>query len=181
MRSCISGSLNNDFDFCFQTMFSLSSHGQRRSLPLMRAALIKPLGFQRTLTTWTDCQLFHNSSVTLRGKMCVCKLQFEALPCLSSSSLCLKVKINAPRFLFMACSGLWMRMDIRNFAVADRLYQRICFFGATREEKHQPLLAVGGFCDEHNLAVWLLEHLFAWKLRAPSWWWTRVNTKHPMA
>lgn len=48
-------SLNKDFHFCFQIIFSPSSHGQRRSLPLMTAALIKPLGSLRTLTTWTDC------------------------------------------------------------------------------------------------------------------------------
>ncbi|KAM7419549.1 hypothetical protein PAMA_016588 [Pampus argenteus] len=42
-----------------QTIFLLSSHGQRRSLPLMTAALIKPLGSLRTLTTWTES---HHSS-----------------------------------------------------------------------------------------------------------------------
>lgn len=49
-----SGSLKQHFHVCFQTIFSLSSLGRRRSLPLMRNALIKPSGFQRTLTTWTD-------------------------------------------------------------------------------------------------------------------------------
>ncbi len=54
--------LNKDFDFCFQTIFSPLSHGRRRNLPLMTAVLIKPLGSPRTLTTWTDCQLFYPRS-----------------------------------------------------------------------------------------------------------------------
>lgn len=53
--------------------------------------------------------------------------------------------IYAPGFRFMAWDGLWIRMDIGDFALADGLYQRICWFGATREEKHQPLVAVRGW------------------------------------
>lgn len=34
--------------------------------------------------------------------------------------------------------------DISNFAVADGLYQGICCLGATREEKHQPLVVWRG-------------------------------------
>lgn len=58
-------SSNKDFDFCFQTMFSPSSRGQRRSLPLMTAALTKPLEFQRTLTTWTEW--WHSDNMKKKG------------------------------------------------------------------------------------------------------------------
>lgn len=72
--------------------------------------------------------------------------------------------------------GLWKRTDIRFCAAADGPYQQICCFGETREEKLQPLVAVSRFHSKHNLAVWLLQHLFAWKLRTPSRRRRRIST-----
>lgn len=50
-------------DLFFQIMFFRSSRGQRGSLTLMTIELTKPLGYLRTLTTWTDHQHFYHCSL----------------------------------------------------------------------------------------------------------------------
>lgn len=83
---------NTKILICFQTIFSLSNHGQRRSLPSMTAALTKPLAFQRTLTTLTEYQLFFFTRVHshLKGKMCFSlslKVVYQYSAVLSSCAL----------------------------------------------------------------------------------------------
>lgn len=113
----------------------------------MTAALIKPLGFQRTLTTWTDRHPFFGvfkESTLLTRKKIVYKLQFEdSISVLCSSSLCVfKWKKNVSVFI---CIGFQRPLSEDGYQIFcwGRLYQWICCFSATREEKRHPLIVRG--------------------------------------
>lgn len=91
-------SFNKDFHCSFQTTFSPSSPGQRRDFPLMTATLIKPSGYQRTLTIWTDYQLFYQLIVTVKREKKCLTFSLKAVYlvwAVWAYVLCIRVKINA--------------------------------------------------------------------------------------
>lgn len=117
-KAAVFASLTKDFRLSYQIIFSPSSHGQRRSLPLMTTALIKLSGSLRTLTTWTEDRSSSHGCTWLNYALISCWS-----PCLCISTL--------REWTRKPVSGLW---SFNCFAGTGGLREQICFLRATRDE-----------------------------------------------
>lgn len=149
----------------------------------MTAALIKPLGFQRTLTTWTDRFFFFFFCPHSRQGKNVC-ISFSLKTAYLASAVLVYVSSSENKCTSVNMYCLTTAFELR--WISDILLGHVDFISgyvaSVQQEKRREATSIngceGGFGDRHNLAVWLLGHLFAWKLRAPSWWWKRINIYH---